>query len=52
MQEEVNLIVKDLRIKMAECCGDKKPQCDSGSSVEKGLDSGPLEWFGKMIQNC
>lgn len=37
---------------MAKCCGDKKSQCDSGTSAEKGLAGGPLEWFGKMIQNC
>ncbi|MBW7989611.1 MAG: 2-hydroxyacyl-CoA dehydratase [Planctomycetes bacterium] len=50
---------------MAKCCGDNKPQintsnpcnspqpqCDSGSSAEKKLAGGPLEWFGKMIQNC
>ena len=50
---------------MGKCCGDNKPevnvsdpcnppqpQCASESSVEKGSGSGPLEWFGKMIQNC
>ncbi len=50
---------------MAKCCGDNKSQinasdpcnppqvqCDSGGSANKGLESGPLEWFGKMIQNC
>ncbi len=28
---------------MAKCCGDKNSQINA---------SGPLEWFGKMIQNC
>jgi benzoyl-CoA reductase/2-hydroxyglutaryl-CoA dehydratase subunit BcrC/BadD/HgdB len=50
---------------MAKCCGDKNSQinasdpcnppqgqCDSGTSAEKGFADGPLEWFGKMIQNC
>jgi benzoyl-CoA reductase/2-hydroxyglutaryl-CoA dehydratase subunit BcrC/BadD/HgdB len=50
---------------MAKCCGDDKspinasdpcnppqPQCASAGSADKGLESGPLEWFGKMIQNC
>ncbi|MDT8300050.1 MAG: double-cubane-cluster-containing anaerobic reductase [Sedimentisphaerales bacterium] len=37
---------------MAKFCDDKKSQCDSGTSAEKGLAGGPLEWFGKMIQNC
>jgi benzoyl-CoA reductase/2-hydroxyglutaryl-CoA dehydratase subunit BcrC/BadD/HgdB len=37
---------------MAKCCGDKKSECDSGTSAEKGLAGEPLEWFGKMIQNC
>ena len=37
---------------MSKGCGDKKSQCDSGTSAEKGLAGGPLEWFGKMIQNC
>lgn len=37
---------------MAKCCGDNKPQCASGNSAEKGLAGGPLDWFGKMIQNC
>ena len=50
---------------MAKCCGDDKSQinasglcnppqgqCNSGSSAEKGLAVGPLEWFGRMIQNC
>ncbi|MCP4610337.1 MAG: 2-hydroxyacyl-CoA dehydratase [Planctomycetes bacterium] len=50
---------------MAKCCGDDKspnnasgpcnppqPQCASGGSGDKGLAGGPIEWFGKMIQNC
>jgi len=28
---------------MAKCCGDRKSQINT---------TGPLEWFGKMIQNC
>jgi benzoyl-CoA reductase/2-hydroxyglutaryl-CoA dehydratase subunit BcrC/BadD/HgdB len=48
---------------MGKCCGDNnrqinesdpcnppQPLCDSASSAES--HSGPLEWFGKMIQNC
>ena len=50
---------------MGKCCDDKKsqinssdpcnppqPLCDSAGSAEKKLESRPLEWFGKMIQNC
>jgi benzoyl-CoA reductase/2-hydroxyglutaryl-CoA dehydratase subunit BcrC/BadD/HgdB len=37
---------------MAKCCGDKNSQFDYGISADKGLAGSPLEWFGKMIQNC
>jgi len=50
---------------MGKCCGDKKsqvnasdpcnpprPQCISTGSAEKEQENGPLEWFGRMIQNC
>ncbi|NQT03189.1 MAG: 2-hydroxyacyl-CoA dehydratase [Planctomycetes bacterium] len=50
---------------MAKCCGDNKPeinasnpcnppqpQCASAGSAEKEQENGPLEWFGRMIQNC
>ncbi len=35
-----------------EPCNRSQPQCSSESPVKKEPQNGPLDWFGKMIQNC
>ncbi|MHC4395674.1 MAG: double-cubane-cluster-containing anaerobic reductase [Planctomycetota bacterium] len=50
---------------MGKCCGNKNKQintddpcnppqvqCSAKSPAEKKLHNAPLDWFGKMIQNC
>jgi len=43
---------KEIHIDATDPCNPPQPQCDSGSSMAKGPEDGPLAWFGKMIQNC
>ncbi|MBN2181054.1 MAG: 2-hydroxyacyl-CoA dehydratase [Sedimentisphaerales bacterium] len=39
-------------IKPGDPCNPPQPQCASESKHSSGPVNGPLEWFGKMIQNC
>ncbi len=43
---------KKVQINADDPCNPPQPQCASTSSAEKVTESGPLAWFGKMVQNC
>ena len=39
-------------IDAAEVCSSAQQGCPQESMLEKALQTGPMDWFGKMIQNC